>query len=325
MKQFVAIFKKVGGAEILRQYWQSKVLLFALVETVILGFSKKSLEIVRLAVNNRILCKYRKKYKEQLLEFKKEYSQKDFTKKKPDTIWICWLQGIEAAPEIVQACYKSIRENITDRKVVLLTEDNYRDYIKLPSFIEQKHKNGIIGNAHYADLLRLEILNQYGGTWVDSTVLCTSKKIPSFMLDSELFVFQTLKPGLDGHAISMSNWFITACSHEPILEMTLKLLYHYWERENALINYYIFHIFFQMAIEVYPNEWKKVVPCSNETPHILLLNLFEKYNYHFFSGVIEQICFHKLTYKFEQEKTENKATNYAHIIEYYGGSGLCQK
>ena len=39
------------------------VILFSLLETAILGLSRKSLEIVRLAVDNRIYCKLKKKYK----------------------------------------------------------------------------------------------------------------------------------------------------------------------------------------------------------------------------------------------------------------------
>jgi hypothetical protein len=45
MKQFLAIFNKVGGMEILRQYWRGHVLLFALVQTALLGLKKKSLGI----------------------------------------------------------------------------------------------------------------------------------------------------------------------------------------------------------------------------------------------------------------------------------------
>jgi hypothetical protein len=41
MKQFLAIFNKVGGMEILRQYWRGHVLLFALVQTALLGLKKK--------------------------------------------------------------------------------------------------------------------------------------------------------------------------------------------------------------------------------------------------------------------------------------------
>ena len=55
MKEFKKIFKKVNGIEILKQYCMAHVILFSLLETAILGLSRKSLEIVRLAVDNRIL------------------------------------------------------------------------------------------------------------------------------------------------------------------------------------------------------------------------------------------------------------------------------
>lgn len=76
MKEFKKIFKKVNGIEILKQYCMAHVILFSLLETAILGLSRKSLEIVRLAVDNRIYCKLKKKYK----RFISEYQQKEDTK-----------------------------------------------------------------------------------------------------------------------------------------------------------------------------------------------------------------------------------------------------
>ena len=37
----------------------------------------------------------------------------------------------------------------------------------------EKHKNNIIDNTHFSDLLRLELLIKYGGTWIDASVLIT--------------------------------------------------------------------------------------------------------------------------------------------------------
>ena len=39
--------------------------------------------------------------------------------------------------------------------------------------MEEKKKKGIISRTHYSDLLRLEILGNYGGIWLDSTFFCT--------------------------------------------------------------------------------------------------------------------------------------------------------
>ena len=76
--------------------------------------------------------------------------------------------------------------------------------------------------AHFSDILRVCLLYDNGGTWIDSTVLCTSYEanIPDYFFNSELFFFQCLKPGRDGHATYMSSWYINAKSHKRILEAT---------------------------------------------------------------------------------------------------------
>lgn len=75
MKEFKK-FLKVNGIEILKQYCMAHVILFSLLETAILGLSRKSLEIVRLAVDNRIYCKLKKKYKGLLVNTNRKKIQK---------------------------------------------------------------------------------------------------------------------------------------------------------------------------------------------------------------------------------------------------------
>lgn len=312
MNKFIAIFKKVGGWDVLRQYARAHVLLFALVLTVLNGFSKKSLEIVRLSVNNRILCKLRKKSKGLIQNFKANWQPQNQNSSRK--VWVCWFQGMEQAPPLVQRCFRSLKENLPNREIVLLTEENYRNYVKLPDYIEEKVKKGIIPKAQYSDLIRLELLIKHGGTWIDATVFCSGGNIPSYMLDASLFMFQTLKPGLDGHPTSISNWFITACTHHPLLELTQVLLYDYWKKYNYMIDYFIFHDFFQLAQEAYPEEWNKVIPFCNSVPHILLLRLFDKYDSTAWQALQEITPFHKLSYKFSQEETLREGTYYAHLI-----------
>ena len=312
IKKFLALFNKVGGKEILKQYLRGRVLLFALVQTLMQGFSKKSLEIVRLSVNNKILCKLRKKYAGFIKEFQAAFREEG--QKTSNKVWVCWLQGIEQAPELVQACYASLQMHLKDREIILLTRENYRQYIQLPEFIEEKARRGIISHAHYADLMRLELLLKHGGTWIDATVLCTGGEIPGYMLDSRLFMFQNLKPGLDGHPTSVSNWFITACAGHPLLRLTQALLYEYWRKHDKLVDYFIFHDFFQLAIEAYPEQWDVVVPFSNAVPHILLLRMFDRFNAETFRAITEMSPFHKLSYKFDPEKVQQEGTYYRYLI-----------
>lgn len=312
MKKFLAIFNKVGGKEILRQYLQAHVFLFAMIQTLLQGFSKKSLEIVRLSVNNKVLGKLRKKYRKHIAQFKDSYVQQP--QHRSNKVWVCWLQGMENAPALVQKCYASLQENLSDREIILLTQDNYKEYVSFPEHIQRKADAGVIPPAQFSDLLRLELLIRHGGTWIDSTVFCSGKNIPSYMLDSDLFMFQNLKPGLDGHPTCVSNWFMTACTNHPLLLLTQSLLYAYWEKNNKLVDYFIFHDFFQLATEAYPQLWSKVVPFSNATPHILLLRLFEPYDPQVWEAAKEMTPFHKLSYKFKAEQTEDPQTYYHQLF-----------
>lgn len=53
-------------------------------------------------------------------------------------IWVMWWQGESGMPEIVKMCYNSIKANAGSHPVVLITRENYKDYVKLPEFIEEK-------------------------------------------------------------------------------------------------------------------------------------------------------------------------------------------
>lgn len=315
MSKFSALYKKAGGKEILRQYARAHVLFYALFQTLLQGFSKKSLEIVRLSVQNKILKKLRKKYKKKIENFAAEIDKscKDAPHENCGKIWFCWFQGLENAPQTVKTCYNSLKENIRDREIIVITEENFGDYVEFPDYILEKYKKGVISRTHFSDLLRLELLIKYGGSWIDSTVYCSGGEIPSYMLGGGLFLFRDLKPGLDGHAVSISNWFITADSGDKILMLTRDLLYAYWKK-SKLTDYFIFHDFFELATERYPEEWGKVIPFPNSAPHILLLRLFEPYNAEIWEAVRGITPFHKLTYKFTEEQQALEGTFYSEIV-----------
>lgn len=313
MKTFKAMFQKVKGWDVLRQYARSGVLFFALVQTALTGFSKKSLELVRLAVNNKILRKLRRKYRTFCENFVASYTPGPQVQS--NKVWICWLQGMDSAPPLVQRCYRSVQTHLKDREIILLTQDNYRDYVTFPEHIQKKIDSGIITKTHMSDLLRLELLLRYGGTWMDATVFCSGGNIPDYMLDSPLFLYQILKPGADGQPTVISSWFLTACTNHPILALTQAMLYRYWEEKNYLVDYFLLHDFFQLAMESYPQLWQEVVPASSSAPLILLLRLFDRYDETVWSAAVRQTSFHKLSYKLTQPENGITDTYYAHIMD----------
>lgn len=316
MKDLRDKFKRAGGVQILQQYGRAHMLGYAMLQVALQGTSQKSLEIVRLSVSNKLLGRLRRKYRGYIAEYlKREQEKAPKERVRTDNVWVFWLDGLDSAPEVVRVCVRSVMENLSDRNVHILTEENYRDYVTFPPFIQQKIDSGVISKTHMSDLLRLELLIRHGGLWLDATVLCTSPEVPAYMTDCDLFLFQDLKPGWDGHCQRISNWMISACTNHPMLRLTRALLYEYWRKNNDVEDYFIFHDFFEMAIDAYPEEWSKVVPCSNSAPHILLLRLFEPYSGQIWEAVKGMTPFHKLTYKFDAEKTRIPGTYYKAVLE----------
>ena len=118
----------------------------------------------------------------------------------------------------------------------------WKNTFNFPDYILEKWKKGQITNTHMTDLLRLELLIKYGGMWLDATVYCSSPNIPDYFFDSELFFYQCLKPGRDGHATYMSSWLISAKTNNRLLMVTREVCYEYWKRNSSMMDYFYYMI-----------------------------------------------------------------------------------
>ena len=311
MADLKQIFKKQGGLKLLSQYWRGGALFTAAGQFLLLGKSRTALELLRLSTQLKAKQKLQKKFRADLEELDRAW-QVEPPHEAGSKVFICWFQGMENAPELVRRCYESVKANLTDREVVLITSDNMHEYVQFPAHILEKWRAGKITNTHMADLLRLELLIRYGGLWLDATVYCSRerKDIPDYYFESDLFFYQCLKPGRDGHSHLCSSWLMSAKTNNRLLITVRELCYRYWQRNDQMIDYFLLHDFMAICLEQYPDIWNRIVPCSNATPHILLLRLFESYDEQMWQAIKDQTPFHKLTYKFEQEKTQLPGTFY---------------
>ena len=255
--------------------------------------------------------KYSKKYEDLIERF--VVSEKS---EASNIVWICWLQGIENAPDLVKACINSVYLNLKQNDIRLISESNLRDYISFPEYIEQKYRDGIIGKAHYSDLIRTELLCKYGGLWLDATVLCTSGEIPKTISDSELFVYQTLNlDRSDFLPILGSNWLIKANKNNPIMMLTRELLFRYWKDENQTADYFIFHILFSMAANKYKEDWEKIPVFSNQPPHVLQFEFDKEYSADRWIDILSMSKFHKLNHHINYDRSSNSFYNY--VLQQY--------
>ena len=270
--------------------------------------------IIGLAERERCYRKLKRKYKKILINDKSINIDKK-KEEKSNKIWICWFQGIENAPEIVKACYNSVVKNYNDKEIIVLTEENYKQYVNIPEYILKKWEKGYINFAHFSDILRIELLSKYGGLWIDSTIFTTKKSDLVFNDNIELFVFKQVDlDRKNSLAVVASNWLIYANRDNNIINLTKKLLYQYWKDYNHAINYNIFHIFFKFATEVYKDEWDKVPTFNNISPHILQFELNDDFEEVRFNQIRDMSDFHKLNWRI---KSENKNSYYNYIVDNY--------
>ena len=234
-------------------------------------------------------------------------------------IWFCWLQGLENAPEIVHACYNSIKRNIPDREIKIIDNGNWKEHVELPNYIVKKWEKKRIPPALFTDLLRLELLIKYGGTWIDSTVLCTGlyenpNNIEKF-LDADLFLFQYTKQG--SIPVSISNWFITACPNNEVLMVLRDMLYAYWKDYDCTLDYYIFHLFFSMLSKEYPDEILAMPYGQSMNSLVLLHHWSEKLDQKKWDKLTSSVCFHKLAFRVKDEVKREHNNYYNYILNTY--------
>lgn len=236
-------------------------------------------------------------------------------------VWVCWLQGMDKAPEIVHACVNSLKTHIRDREIVLLDSGNIPEYVDVPEHIQKKWLEGRIPCASYAVIVRLCLLLKYGGTWIDATVLCTGDAIPSEYMDSDLFFYQYTHPGSTKFG-GISNWFITARPNHPVLRTLLDVICEYWRDFDCLVYYYIFHLFFEMMVKERPEILRKMPYGYSGYCLGLLHHWNETFDPEKWRKATTRSCFHKLNCRVPDAVKTDSSNYYSHILGEYGPSEL---
>lgn len=274
----------------------------------ILHLDKELISLISRCGAYRYLTRY--KY---VLEIDSKTDETEIRNLYPDKTWVCWLQGIEDAPMVVKECINSMEKFSEGREVILITVENMDEYIKLPDYIIQKWQKKIISNTHFSDLIRITLLYEYGGIWIDSTTLLTGS-IPDYIKKADLFCYK----GSGIAKVIASNWFIAAKPRHEVIGLTRNLLYEYWKKENKLISYSIFHLFFTMVVESGPRFqklWKEVPAIDDSIPKLMQNELFDPFSRERLKQICQLTTIHKLSYKYSCKEFEESGTFYEALIK----------
>lgn len=278
------------------EYFKQRTLGTLFLTALVNGLNQSSLELARLSAQNKLNRKLKKKYN-YIFDVKHTPIHRIKENLSNDVIWIAWDEGMDSAPQVVQKCYKSAQKNLKGKKIIVITKENMNDFIIFPEYINKKYKEGLISKTHFSDLLRVELLSTYGGTWVDSTVFFSDSIFPEAFFTSELFFFQNLKPGKNGDAVALSSWFIHAEPEHQVILNTREMLFDYWKKNNRLVDYFLLHQFLSISLNFYERNGTLIPRYSNSQPHVFQLEWKNTYDIERYNLILSSSPIHKLTYK----------------------------
>lgn len=249
-----------------------------------------------------------------IIEYKnKTYVPSDKLETKMDQIpvWCCWWQGVENMPELVRMCNDRLRHVLPSKaKLYMITEENYQEYVKLPEHVLKKFEEGKMSITALSDILRVALLSEYGGFWIDSTVFI-SGKFPEDFISNNFYAQRMYDPQKWCHEACKGRWcgFMMAGSEGNIIFQFLRdAFYKWWKDYDRVIDYVILDYFLLAAYHNIPVVQQMIdsVPDNNVDVFEMYKVLHLPYSDELFSNLTKTTVMHKLTYKIDlYKKTES--------------------
>ncbi len=183
------------------------------------------------------------------------------------TIWTCWLQGREAAPSLVTKCLTSWERSNPTWEFRCLDATSIERYIPIREHVDLDRQS--ISAASLSDIVRIHLLHEFGGVWVDATLFCNRPLddwLPKVMKEG-FFAFAA--PGPDR---PLSSWFLSARSGNSLLSHWHRRTIEYWTDRAASDDYFWFHHLFRDMCDTdreLAEAWSRVPKVSADGPHAL--------------------------------------------------------
>jgi len=229
-------------------------------------------------------------------------------------VWTCWWQGLDRAPQIVKSCWNSQRKNLpADTRHIIITKDNYSDYITIPDYILTKFENGKNGLSYLADFIRSSLLYRYGGVWLDSTVLlldtlpeeCWTLPLYTCQFDASHFFTKTIWMG----------WFLAAQQGSILYQFVMEAFLYYFSKFEKIKYYLTIDYFISICINEVPGvlEQFQQIPYNNATAFRLSSHLYEPYSKELFHEYCKDTFLQKLSWRLNDSYSEESILH--HIIQ----------
>ncbi|MDR6733880.1 capsular polysaccharide synthesis protein [Sphingobacterium sp. 2149] len=227
-------------------------------------------------------------------------------------IWQYWGQGIQPdrLPDVVKLCFQSVDTYRGDYTVIRVDDNTLPQYLDIPDFIGSKRKADIISRTFFSDIIRLALLQVYGGVWLDATILLTDE-LPAEFCEQDYFVYQrdAQEPYTDywknsyayywgwheDHQVKMLNSIIFAKKGHALLGQLCQLLFNYWKAADGALDYFFFQILHEQLLPAGKSAGEGL-HVSDVYPHLLQTKLSGGNYPMAYPDIFLRTSLHKLTY-----------------------------
>ncbi len=275
----------------------------------------------RRSSNQRMRSWYFRKHYGYLLD---EYKDKVLpTDKNEGPIWMFWWQGLETMPPIVRKCYNlAVVHAPREHPVVLLTKENYREYVYIPEYVLEKVESGIITLTHFSDILRMALLFEYGGLWMDAT-LYSAAAIPEKLFSKNFFSVRTPKEGDWVSRCLWTGFFMGGVKKHPLFGFVRQLFFDYWKDHDELLDYFLIDLAIVMAYDNLPQIRKSIDEGVWKTDKLFVpqSNIDKPVDLNRYHEILNEWSFFKMTYrdyfgKLIADKQNGQYTWYGYMLSH---------
>jgi len=248
-------------------------------------------------------------------------------------IWVMWWQGEENMPEIIRINFDSLKRNSNGHEVVLITNDNYFNYLEIPNFIIDKLSQNIISLTHLSDYIRVALLSKYGGLWLDATVYVNSPLPIEFNLPYWTNKWELRESEYDSYNLWIGLWGLSSvpellitqymgiwysCPNNPLFDCLNNFWLAYWEKENKIPYYWTTELFLIGIMYDNLQAVKKMiddVPTNNRQSFNLRFFMNKKFEKNIFEEFTKDTHFFYLSWK-EKYLEIDPETNEKTLFKY---------
>lgn len=240
----------------------------------------------------------------------------------PGNIWIFWNSGYQGMPDIVRICYHRLLEIAEESNTVvnLLSDDNYADYVNIPS----KIVGGIDSRrfpTQLSNIIRHGVLAKYGGLWIDANYFVSTKFPTEWIYPEHSGTIKRLY--LDNAIPHWGKWSSSVLFAPPGC-VTNRFMYDaylfYFNQYTLPIDYTMQAHMLTIAYDCF-DAVKEDIDSLPDTPNWKHLSdiVNERYDCSIFEEYCNDFPLHKLTHKkLYQKRDENgNITVYGYLVEKY--------